>query len=128
MSTRIIQQAPFVGNIPIEFIQRAVTYATNLRLEQEFDNYLSNRVVTLHNGCIVDTNRANAQGYGVICSKHRLARKYAKLLHRAVYIRHKGPIPDGKCIMHTCDNRQCVNIEHLVCGTWTKGYYIIKLN
>jgi hypothetical protein len=28
-----------------------------------------------------------------------------------------GPIPEGMHILHSCDNKRCVNIEHLHLGT-----------
>ena len=41
----------------------------------------------------------------------------AHLSHRFLYERALGPIPNGKVVMHACDNGLCVKLQHLDIGT-----------
>jgi hypothetical protein len=33
--------------------------------------------------------------------------------HRLAYEKVVGPIPEGMVIHHTCENKRCVNVEHM---------------
>lgn len=71
------------------------------------------RYVVQPDGCWLWQGRANSSGYGAFS----LIPGRSTGAHRASYMIHKGPVPKGMEVCHTCDVPLCVNPEHLFLGT-----------
>lgn len=64
-------------------------------------------------GCWVWQGPIDRNGYGKAYDGSRPPGKRVDWAHRVSYRRHRGEIPDGTELDHTCQNTRCVNPEHL---------------
>lgn len=68
-------------------------------------------------GCfVVTSHKATSNGYPSVYYERE-----SVSMHRKVYTEMFGDIPKGYVVRHKCDNKKCVNPEHLEVGTYKQN-------
>jgi hypothetical protein len=88
------------------------------------DDLLWERIDKNHpSGCWVYSGATDRRGYGRPAKRTGNNPRQRYYAHRRSYEIHKGPIPKGRLVLHTCHNPPCCNPDHLYLGDDKANHY-----
>lgn len=79
----------------------------------QWHRFMSKVQLQIGTGCLIWQAEVMNSGYGVFYIKREGGRRIVAAAHRWIYEYFNGPIQKGMFVCHRCNNKLCVNHDHL---------------